>query len=502
MTDQLSSRTVDEPKRPGLSIRVAVLLAVNTTLLFGLAALLGVDYQRGLTERMEAKQAALAEEAALILPAVELLEHHGLQRVQDYIDRACAKMQDTVSPGHHIAVRLSDTILQARTHHRASPTFVNAMQAGAAAPDHRSQVDGLPILVGAHTQGPTQVYVSEFTTNVLRSARNRLMARAGGILLIGLVITALVNLFLVRLVTRPIDRLVDTVRQIGNGELGTTPPRFATRELGFLAGEIGAMSQSLAVADRARRQEMDKARRIQRNLLPRPDRLEAAGIHHAYLPAEEVGGDFFDVKNLGEHRTAVYVGDVTGHGVPAALSAAMLKVLFRHASAPLDAPAAVLDEINRRFHAVTLDGDFASMFMGVIDHENHRMIYASAGHEIGYVVSAEGGVRELTTTGLLLGVDPEARCEVEQIGLAPGDMVVLLTDGLAETMSPNARLLGRDPIKSALATPPVGSPQQVTETLLRLADAHRQDGPQLDDITLVVARVCGASDNIVNRSKP
>lgn len=207
------------------------------------------------------------------------------------------------------------------------------------------------------------------------------------------------------------------------------------------------------------------------------------------MPAEDVGGDFFDIKDLGDQHVVIYIGDVIGHGVPAAMSAAMLKVLFQHTSARLDDPAAVLDEINRRFHAVTLTGDFASMFMGVIDHKNHLMIYANAGHEIGYVVSAQGVVRELTSTGLLLGVDPEARCEVEQIQLAPGDMVVLLTDGLVETMSPDRLLLGRDPITKNLVTARNRSPQQVIENLLQLADNHRKDQPQLDDITLVVLRI-------------
>lgn len=484
-----SSNIPGTSKRLRLGIRAAVLWAVNLTLLLALAVLLGVDYQRGLTERMTEKQVSLAEEAALILPAVQVFEHHGMETVQDYIDRACIKMQDAVSPGHHIAVRLGDTVLQARTHQRASPALFSAMQVAAAAPDHQSRIDGLPILVGTAQSSSQQVYVSEFSANTIAAARKRLLARAGGIALVGLLVTAIINLILLRLVTRPIERLVQTVRHIGDGELGTTSPRFITRELSFLSGEIEAMSQSLAVADRTRRLQMNKARQIQRNLLPHSDELEATGIHHAYLPAEDVGGDFFDIHKVAEQRVAVYIGDVTGHGIPAAMSAAMLKVLFQHTSARLDDPAAVLSEINRRFHAVTLDGDFASMFMGVVDHENHRMTYANAGHEIGYIVSCRGEVRELTSTGLLLGIDPLACYEVAHIDANPGDMVVLLTDGLVETMSPENHPLGRGPIRDALAIAGERTAQQVIEQLLQLADEHRQAQPQLDDITLVVVRI-------------
>lgn len=155
------------------------------------------------------------------------------------------------------------------------------MQAAAEASDHRSRIDGLPILVGTHSDGPMQVYVSESATNVIGAARDRLLARAGGIMQVGVAITAIVNLILVRLVTRPTDRLVETVHRIGDGELGTASPRFPTMEFSFLAAEIEAMNQSLAVADRARRQQMAKAREIQRNLLPHSDRLEATGIDHA-----------------------------------------------------------------------------------------------------------------------------------------------------------------------------------------------------------------------------
>lgn len=151
-------------------------------------------------------------------------------------------------------------------------------------------------------------------------------------------LTAIVNLVLLHLVTRPIGCLVATVRRIGDGDLAITPRRSMTTELDDLALEIGAISQSLAKADEYRRHQMAKARRIQHHLMPRADHLESMGIYHVHLPADDVGGDFFDVKIINDHCLAVYIGDVTGHGVPAAMSATMLKTLFEHTNSEITNP--------------------------------------------------------------------------------------------------------------------------------------------------------------------
>jgi serine phosphatase RsbU (regulator of sigma subunit) len=368
------------------------------------------------------------------------------------------------------------------------------MQLASSAPDYRASIGGESILVGSRRRGGLVVYVSEFIRNIRDKVRAELWSRAGGIVLVGIALTAIVNLVLLHLVTRPIGRLVATVRRIGDGDLGITPRRSMTTELDDLALEIGAMSQSLAKADEYRRHQMAKARRIQHHLMPRADHLKSMGIHHVHLPADDVGGDFFDVKIINDHSLAVYIGDVTGHGVPAAMSAAMLKTLFEHTDSKITNPVAVLQQINRQFHAVTLDGDFATMFMGVIDRREGRLIYASAGHETGYVLRRDGRIDELNTSGLLLGIDPDAECETTEVSIDSGDTIVLLTDGLIETMSPEGRLLGRQAVVAAMANdasapPNQESPHDLATRLLRLADDHRAGGQRVDDITLAILRV-------------
>ncbi len=479
----------NQPQAPSpMSIRAKLLLTVNAVFLVGLSGLLLLDYQRSLAERLRDKQVAMSEEAALILPAVSALHDQGLDAVQAYIDRACAQMQDALSPGHHIAVRLGDMVLQARTHHRASPAFAHAMQLAATSSDHSAKVDDRMILVGSRGDDTVRVYVSEFTSNVRRAARIQAISRGVGIGLVGLLGAGVVNLLLLRLVTRPIDRLVRTVRRIGGGDLGIVPQRFTTAELDYLANEIGNMSRSLAEADQHRAQQLAKARRIQQNLLPHPDALKSVGIHHVHMPAEDVGGDFFDVRVIDEHRLVMCIGDVTGHGVPAAMSASMLKTLFQHGTAEPANPAAALAEINHRFHAVTLDGDFATMFMAVVDWHEGRLTYASAGHEFGYLVRPGGHIDKLGATGLLLGIEPDADCELVHLDLHQGDAIVLLTDGLVETMSPTGKLLGRSAIMEVLVKIGERPADEIAASLIELAEVHRDGLPQQDDMTLAILK--------------
>jgi len=490
MKSKTDTSNIPSPRHKSISIRLKLLIAVNVVLISATAVLLLIDYRQGLSERMQNKQVALNEEVEVLLPAVIALQHHGTAEVQTYIDRACAQMQDTTSPGHHIAVELNRQVLQARTHNRDSPAFIEAMRRADASPDHRASVNGQPIIVGSRGDGETRVYVSEFTTNVRRSARSRLLTRAGGIALIGLAAAGIVNFVLLRLVTHPINRLVSMVRRIGKGEFGATMEYFGSAELDYLSAEVATMSHSLAQTDRHRRQQMAKARAIQQNLLPRAEQLKSAGIYLAHQPAEDVGGDYFDVKPANDHCLVVCIGDVVGHGVPAAMSAGMLKTLFTHSSAQLCDPSSILAEINRRFNAVTLEGDFATMLLAVIDRAGGRLVYASAGHEAGYLVRADGEICELSTTGMLLGIDPQALCESVTIQINAGDTIVLLTDGLVETLSPDGKILGRNPLQEVLGGyTPDESAHHLAESLLRRAAEHRDDQPQYDDITVAAIRI-------------
>lgn len=469
-----------------MGIRKLLLLAVNSVLVVGFSVFVWLDYHRGLSERLRDKKAELSEEAALVLPAILVLRHHGNDALQDYVDRACAQVQESVSPGHHITVKVGDMVYEAKTHSHSTPALTEAMRLAVDDPSREASVDGREILVGRYSQDDVEVFISEFADHARQAARQRLIARVGALVTIGFILTLTVNLILIKLIIRPIGVLTRTLRTIGEGHLGSESPHFLTSELDYLSTEIGAMSRSLDKAECDRRGQMLKARAIQQNLLPARQTLKQAGVHHVYIPAEDVGGDFIDVKPIQQGCVTVYVGDVTGHGVPAAVGAAMLKTLFQNPASELSDPAAVLEEVNQRFHDVSLEGDFATLFMAVIDRRTGSLVYASAGHEVGYLLRPDKRVIELSATGLPLGVDPHATYQAVHLDLEPSDKLVLLTDGLAESMSATGEQLGRGTLAQALVDGGCSAPSAIIEHLLKAAKEHRGDQPQLDDITLAV----------------
>ena len=328
-----------------------------------LLGFLVVDYYREIADRVAQKHIALEEEARTLLPAIQRVRSQGTPAIQEYVDAVCGQMHEASSPGHHIGVRLNGFVLQAVAHRRASPEIFAAMEAAATSPTHRANMGQEQLVVGSVHQGDTSVYVSEYLTAIESAAGRQVFQRLLGIVLLVVIMAGVINLVFLRIAAKPLEKLVETVRQIARGQLGVQAGPFKTAELEYLAAEINAMSSSLAEIDRQRRHEMDKARRIQEHLLPGEIRIPGLAIANLYQPATDVAGDYYDVVAVSDGSWLLCIADVSGHGVPAAMSAAMLKTLLLHAAEHCVAPAQILRFINDRFSDVSLDGDFASMML-------------------------------------------------------------------------------------------------------------------------------------------
>ncbi len=130
------------------SICFQLLLAVNLPLAVLATLFLVYDFRREISDRVVEKSIALDEEAKTMLPAVLQMRHHGKDYVQSYINTVCARMQDSDSPGHHIAVVFPKAVLQAEAHHRASPEMIQTLQRAAQFPTRRAYVGKQEIIVG------------------------------------------------------------------------------------------------------------------------------------------------------------------------------------------------------------------------------------------------------------------------------------------------------------------------------------------------------------------
>ena len=246
------------------------------------------------------------------------------------------------------------------------------------------------------------------------------------------------------------------------------------------------------IAERERqRVELETARRIQSSILPElPPRLAGVDLAHAYLPATEVGGDFYDVLALEDGRLAVALGDVAGHGVSsglvmsAAKSALAVQVTFD------PEVAAVMTTLNRLVYQSARRRLIATLCYALLDPRDRELLFASAGHLYPYVVGAGGGVRELASTAYPLGVRPELEVRVNRQRLEPGDTLVLLSDGIVEARPEGStELYGFERLEQSLGRHAGESVERLRDGIL--ADVARFAGPspREDDQTLLVLRL-------------
>jgi sigma-B regulation protein RsbU (phosphoserine phosphatase) len=199
---------------------------------------------------------------------------------------------------------------------------------------------------------------------------------------------------------------------------------------------LGVVAVSGAVDNDRRlhelRHELETARQIQTSILPQAmPVVSGVGLAARYLPMTAVAGDFYDFIDLGGGRFGLLVADVSGHGVPAALIASMVKVALLAQSPHADAPALVLSGMNQIFCG-QLERQFVTAAYVYVDAAADRLRYAAAGHPPALLVSRDGTVDEIAENGVMLGHFPNWPYASIERAFAAGDRLILYTDGLIE----------------------------------------------------------------------
>src|SRR6478609_7671875 len=233
--------------------------------------------------------------------------------------------------------------------------------------------------------------------------------------------------------------------------------------------------------------ELEIARGIQAGLLPEKG-FSVAGLTTAsrYVPATSVAGDFYDFLPK-DGGLGVLIADVSGHGVPAALSASMVKVAIRAQRDWADKPAQVLTGLNAILCG-SLQGQFVTAGYLYLDPRRGALAYAGAGHPpLLAWRGREKRVESLEENGLMLGIFPEGAYKSMTAALEPGDRFVLYTDGIAEAPSLSGEEFGMERFKSFLAEHAGSSAQELCDALIKHVTAWSgSPREQHDDLTLIV----------------
>lgn len=291
--------------------------------------------------------------------------------------------------------------------------------------------------------------------------------------------------------------------------------------------ELEAANKALYAANSALTFELEKGRQIQRNFLPKRDEAKPLVILNSpnwevlawFKPARQVAGDFYDAFELGEGYIGLVIADICDKGVGAALFMPLIQSLMRIFSGQttldglvLTGKFSVADAIHSTSHrhpyaaekvnalkAVELTnyylaknhgnlGMFATLFFGILDRESGNLVYINAGHLPLFILRSRGGVKDsLPPTGPAVGINVQAEYKTGQMTLDPGDLLLGYTDGITDARSPQGESFSLENLLSILEQPAT-SATVLLERITNRINAHRGQGDQFDDMTLLVVR--------------
>lgn len=258
---------------------------------------------------------------------------------------------------------------------------------------------------------------------------------------------------------------------------------------------LTAMEHQLRLEHLAR--ELATARQIQASMLPKQFPLfpqhPQLDVHAIMEPAREVGGDFFDAFAVGEGQVCIAVGDVSDKGIPAALFMVRTMTLLRMEMLATASVDALLPTVNRQLATGNQSFMFVTVFVGLLDVSSGRLRYVSGGHPPPLLQRAGAGARPVAPPkGILVGVAEDARYEVAELTLEPGDRLTLYTDGITEAENPAREQFTDARLAATLDALPAASAEGQVKGLRDAVRDFAAGAAPSDDLTLLVLRYLGA----------
>lgn len=353
--------------------------------------------------------------------------------------------------------------------------------------------DGLSLLLIA----PKEDLVAEadLTQEYVLQRFRRVIAYSGAVMGVMLALVVVLALAVSRRLTRHIEELARGFDSVGQGDFSVRVTVHGKDEIGQLAQGFNTMVPALEERIHMR-QALDVAHEIQRNLLPQKSpQIPGFQVEGRSVYSESTGGDYYDcLQGAGgaEHDDAVglVVGDVTGHGLPAAMLMTTARAFLRQRASMPGGPAEVLGDVNRQLSRdVDQTGRFMTLFYAVLEPKERILRWARAGHEPALLYSPEAdSFEELGGEGLPLGTVQEWRFEQRERRLAPGELLCMVTDGVMEARSPSGEMYGRQRLQEVLRRSHRLPPGETAQALLEDLQAFRGQDSFDDDVTLLLLK--------------
>ncbi|MGD8989916.1 MAG: SpoIIE family protein phosphatase [Desulfobacterales bacterium] len=296
-------------------------------------------------------------------------------------------------------------------------------------------------------------------------------------------------------ITRPLKEIIRVLKRVRDGDLNNRIRVTSNDEIGYTGDVINEMTDGLKERDKMRH-SLELAKEVQQNFLPKNDPIVAGlDIAGKSIYCERTGGDYYDYLYLGDQQSGkigIVVGDVSGHGISAALLMASARSSLRQRALLSGNIAQIVSDVNRQ---LTLDveesGRFMTLFCSEIDVQQQRIRWVRAGHEPAILYDpADNVFEELKGSGMALGVDQSCRYEERQKhGLARGQVIVLGTDGIWEAHDAAGQLFGKESLFDIIRKHAAKSAKEIVAAIINALEHFRQGVVPEDDVTLVVVKV-------------
>lgn len=417
------------PAKGGWALRVRFLALTIAVVLAGGALATWIDYRREYATDLQDLLDGMQDDAeGLRLARLRIAD---ASEYQGFVESFNRHMNEHLSPGHGIV------LIDAKGH--ASGHAPEDLETLADVLRQQATSEGVVRferrdVAWVRVEDPADgfICVTQFTDPVDRAVaaevRNRELTAFG----ISAALVVIIYFGLGRWVLRPLDALAATARAWARRDFSVRAKVKGPNEIRTLERAFNSMAAELERLRHEETADLDRARQVQRNLMPAViPPIPGLSVVALFRPAQDVAGDLYDVLDLPGGRKAFALIDVSGHGIAAALLTGVVKMSLQRRLVEFSDPAQAVRAANDDLLKCSTTGSFVTACVGVYDPAGRTWAWCAAGHP-GGILLHEGRTTALATTGALLGVMADGEWKSEKLTLGEGDRVFLYTDGVTE----------------------------------------------------------------------